>query len=369
MKYLSTLLAPLFCSLLSATTLTSREWGKIGDQKVMLYTLKNKSGASVTISNYGGTVTSIIVPDKEGKLADVALGFETLAEYREKSPYFGCITGRYANRIAKGKFKLDGKEHTLATNNGPNHLHGGEEGFDKKVWKYLPARSPNKSSLIFAYTSPDGEEGYPGNLPMTVTYRWTEDNALVMEYFAQTDKPTVVNLTNHTYFNLAGQGAKTILDHRLQINATQYTPIDATSIPTGIASVEGTPFDFRKPTVIGTRIEQENEQLKNGLGYDHNFILKNEKKNNQLIAAIVNHPGTGRILTVKTDQPGIQFYSGNFLDGLNGKEGTTYPKRSGFCLEAQLFPDSPNQKEFPSPVLRPGKDYKHTTTYQFGVAK
>ena len=323
----------------------------------------------MTISNYGGTVISIVVPDKNGKMADVALGFDTLAEYQEKSPYFGCITGRYANRIAKGKFTLDGKEYQLATNNEPNHLHGGEKGFDKQVWTSGVFSSLDSANVLLTYSSPDGDQGYPGKLDTTVAYNWNNNNELQIVYSATTDKPTVVNLTNHTYFNLAGHGSKTILDHTLQINATKYNPVDATSIPTGIAPVEGTPFDFRKPMVIGARIEQKNEQLKNGIGYDHNYILKEKADGLVTTAAILTHPGSGRTLTVTTTEPGIQFYSGNFLDGPKGKAGKTYAHRSGLCLEAQTFPDSPNQKNFPSPVLRPGKRYTQITTYKFGIAK
>lgn len=362
----SLLLCPVFLtSLASATTITSRQWGEIEGNSVTLYTLKNQSGASVSISNYGGTVTSIIVPDKNGKMADVALGFDTLAEYREKSPYFGCITGRYANRIAKGKFTLDGTEFTLATNNDPNHLHGGDQGFDKRLW----TATVKDSELVLNYTSPDGEQGYPGTLKTTVTYRWTEKNALHINYEASTDKPTVINLTNHSYFNLAGEGADTILDHQLQINAAQYNPIDPTSIPTGIAPVKDTPFDFTKPTAIGSRIGVENTQLKNGLGYDHNFVLKTKDDGKLMKAAILTEPKSGRTLTVSTTEPGIQFYCGNFLDNLPGKGGKTYKYRSGLCLEAQTFPDSPNQKEFPSPVLRPGETYRQTTIYQLGVSR
>lgn len=355
----------LIASFAQAQTVATRSWGEIDGKAVKLYTLKNKSGASVTISNYGGTVTSIIVPDKKGDLADVVLGFDTLAEYREKSPYFGCITGRYANRIAKGKFTLDGTEYTLATNNDPNHLHGGEKGFDKKVW----SATVKNGELVLNDTSPDGEEGYPGTLKTTVTYRWTDKNALEIDYKATTDKPTVINLTNHTYFNLAGEGTDTILDHQLQINATRYNPIGPTSIPTGIAPVKGTPFDFTSPTAIGARIEVENTQLKNGIGYDHNFVLKGEDDGKLMKAATLTEPKSGRTLTVSTTEPGIQFYCGNFLDNLPGKGGKIYKHRSGLCLEAQTFPDSPNQKEFPSPVLRPGETYLQTTIYQLGVTR
>ena len=300
-------------------------------------------------------------------MGDVVLGFDSVAEYVEKSPYFGCITGRYANRIANGKFTLDGKDYSVATNNDPNHLHGGLKGFDKKIWKARIGNMGDSPSLVLTYTSPDGEEGYPGTLNNSVTYTWTQDNALRIRYKSTTDKPTILNLTNHSYFNLAGEGDKTNLQHRVKINAEHYNPIDETSIPTGIAPVEGTPFDFRKPTQIGKRINEENEQLKNGKGYDHNFVLKKTDDGKLMTAAVVTEPTSGRILTVKTTEPGIQFYTGNFLDDLKGKGGKNYAHRSAFCLESQTFPDSPNQKEFPSPVLRPGETYSQVTVYHFGL--
>lgn len=375
MKRITTLL-PCLCLVLPVTTLAQsnppvvkRHWGEIEGEDVHLFTLTNPSGASVSISNYGGTVISIVVPDQEGEMEDVALGFTTLSDYREKSPYFGCITGRYANRIAAGKFTLDGTEYTLATNNEPNHLHGGVAGFDKKIWKARIVENGKEPFLVLSDTSPDGEEGYPGTLKSTVSYRWTADNALQINYRATTDKPTVVNLTNHTYFNLAGHGEGTILDHKLQIMADRYTPIDPTSIPTGIVPVAGTPFDFREPTRIGARIEEDHPQIKNGMGYDHNFVLKTEDDDELLIAANLTEPESGRTLTVKTTEPGIQFYSGNFLDDLPGKNGRVYAFRSGLCLEAQTFPDSPNQAAFPSPVLRPGETYTQTTIYDFGVTE
>jgi aldose 1-epimerase len=350
-------------------SVTSKPFGKVDGKPVALYTLTNESGAKVSITNYGGTVTSIIVPDKDGKMGDVVLGFDTVAEYVEKSPYFGCITGRYANRIAKGKFTLDGKEYSVATNNDPNHLHGGLKGFDKQIWKARVGNMGDNPNLTLTYTSPDGEEGYPGTLNNSVTYTWTQDNALRIRYKSTTDKPTILNLTNHSYFNLAGEGSETNLQHRIKINAEHYNPIDATSIPTGIAPVEGTPFDFRKSTQIGKRIDEENEQLKNGIGYDHNFILKEADDGKMVTAAVVTEPTSGRILTVRTTEPGIQFYTGNFLDDLKGKGGKNYAHRSAFCLESQTFPDSPNQKEFPSPVLRPGETYSQITIYHLGLKK
>ena len=367
-KHTLTLCAFLpFAASAAKFSVTSKPFGEIDGKSVELYTLSNESGAKVSITNYGGTVTSIVVPDKGGKMGDVVLGFDSVAEYVEKSPYFGCITGRYANRIANGKFTLDGKDYSVATNNDPNHLHGGLKGFDKKIWKARIGNMGDSPSLVLTYTSPDGEEGYPGTLNNSVTYTWTQDNALRIRYKSTTDKPTILNLTNHSYFNLAGEGDKTNLQHRVKINAEHYNPIDETSIPTGIAPVEGTPFDFRKPTLIGKRINEENEQLKNGKGYDHNFVLKKTDDGKLMTAAVVTEPTSGRILTVKTTEPGIQFYTGNFLDDLKGKGGKNYAHRSAFCLESQTFPDSPNQKEFPSPVLRPGETYSQVTVYHFGL--
>lgn len=367
-KHTLTLCAFLpFAASAAKFSVTSKPFGEIDGKSVELYTLSNESGAKVSITNYGGTVTSIVVPDKDGEMGDVVLGFDSVAEYVEKSPYFGCITGRYANRIANGKFTLDGKDYSVATNNDPNHLHGGLKGFDKKIWKARIGNMGDSPSLVLTYTSPDGEEGYPGTLNNSVTYTWTQDNALRIRYKSTTDKPTILNLTNHSYFNLAGEGDKTNLQHRVKINAEHYNPIDETSIPTGIAPVEGTPFDFRKPTQIGKRINEENEQLKNGKGYDHNFVLKKTDDGKLMTAAVVTEPTSGRILTVKTTEPGIQFYTGNFLDDLKGKGGKNYAHRSAFCLESQTFPDSPNQKEFPSPVLRPGETYSQVTVYHFGL--
>ena len=367
-KHTLTLCAFLpFAASAAKFSVTSKPFGEIDGKSVELYTLSNESGAKVSITNYGGTVTSIVVPDKDGEMGDVVLGFDSVAEYVEKSPYFGCITGRYANRIANGKFTLDGKDYSVATNNDPNHLHGGLKGFDKKIWKARIGNMGDSPSLVLTYTSPDGEEGYPGTLNNSVTYTWTQDNALRIRYKSTTDKPTILNLTNHSYFNLAGEGDKTNLQHRVKINAEHYNPIDDTSIPTGSAPVEGTPFDFRKPTQIGKRINEENEQLKNGKGYDHNFVLKKTDDGKLMTAAVVTEPTSGRILTVKTTEPGIQFYTGNFLDDLKGKGGKNYAHRSAFCLESQTFPDSPNQKEFPSPVLRPGETYSQVTVYHFGL--
>lgn len=351
----------------AAGTIESKPFGKVDGQEVQLYTLSNGK-ITVSITNYGGIVTSILTPDKTGKVADIALGYNSAEEYVKGSPYFGSITGRYANRIAKGKFSLDGKEYTLAINNEPNSLHGGLKGFDKVIWKAEPGPG---AFLKLTYTSPDGEEGFPGKLDSTVVYSLTDDNALRIDYLAVTDKPTVLNLTNHSYFNLAGEGSgQTILNHEIQILADRYTPVDATSIPTGVAKVEGTPLDFRQSTAIGKRIGEDNEQLKFGIGYDHNYVLADTRRSEPALAAVVKEPTTGRVLEVLTTEPGIQFYVGNFLDGSNvGKSGKPYAHRTGFCLEAQVFPDSPNQggKEgFTSARLNPGDSYTQTTIYKFG---
>ena len=333
-----------------------------------IITLKNAQGMEVHAISYGGIITSILVPDRRGRFEDVVLGYDNAESYvKNNGPYMGAIIGRYANRIAKGMFMLDGQTFKLATNNGPNHLHGGNKGFDKVMWQEEEFRNADGVGVIFRYTSPDGEEGYPGTLKAQVTYTLTDRNELIVDYLATTDKPTLVNLTHHSYFNLSG-GKRDILEHELTINADQYTPIDATSIPTGeIASVEGTPFDFRKPMAIGSRIAQAAEQLRNGKGYDHNFVV-NRRDDRVVHAARVYEPSTGRVLDVSTTEPGLQFYSGNFLDGsIKGKSGRAYPQRFGFCLETQHFPDSPNQPKFPSTVLRPGKEYRSRTVYAFSV--
>jgi aldose 1-epimerase len=332
---------------------------------VELYTLTNKNGVVVKITNYGGIVTELHVPDKNGKSGDVVLGFKDLNDYLAGHPYFGAIIGRYGNRIAAGKFSIDGKEYTLATNNGPNHLHGGVKGFDKVVWTAEPA----KGKLKLTYSSKDGEEGYPGKLDSTVTYTLTDDNALRIDYVATTDKPTVVNLTNHSYFNLAGENAGSIEDHWLTINADHYLPVDEGSIPTGeLKSVKGTPFDFTQPHKVGERIEQTGGKP---VGYDHNYVL-NRKAGDKgmMLAARVKEPTSGRGMEVWTTEPGIQFYTGNYLDEKQtGKEGRPYKFRNGFCLETQHYPDSPNQPKFPSSVLRPGQTYKTTTVYKFLTEK
>ncbi len=335
---------------------------------VELYTLTNDHGLEVSIINYGGIIVSLKIPDRAGKVGEVTLGFDSLEGYLEKSPYFGCIVGRFANRIARGRFTLEGVEYTLAQNNGPNSLHGGLQGFDKVVWEAEPFENEAGVGLTLKYLSPDGEEGYPGNLSVTVIYTLTNDNELKIDYTAATDQPTVLNLTNHTYFNLAGGGD--ILGHKLMLNADKFTPIDETLIPTGeLRPVEGTPLDFRQATPIGARIEQADEQLRLAGGYDHNFVLDN-LAGELILAARVVEPTSDRVLEVYTTEPGIQFYSGNFLDGtITGKGGRVYHKRTGFCLETQHYPDSPNQPDFPSTVLKHGEEYQQMTIFKFGVLK
>jgi aldose 1-epimerase len=348
-----------------------KSFGKTPDgQPVDLYVLTNKSGAEVSITNYGGAVVSIKVLDRNGKMADVVLGYDTAEGYVNDKSHFGGIIGRYGNRIAHAQYVLDGKTYTLAKNNGENSLHGGVKGFDKAQWKAKILSVNGAQSLKLSYRSKDGEEGFPGNLKVTVIYTWTDANALQIEYSATTDQKTVVNLTNHSYFNLAGQGSGDILGHVLMIQADKFTPVDAALIPTGeLRDVAGTPFDFRKPTAIGARIDQDDEQLKLGSGYDHNFVIRPVGElGPSFSAARVVEPSTGRVLEVWTTEPGIQFYTGNFLDGkVTGKGGATYPKRSAFCLETQHYPDSPNKPAFPAVVLGPGALYHTITKYKFSV--
>ncbi len=335
---------------------------------VDLYTLTNANGMSADITNYGGIVVRLYAPDRHGKLADVVLGYDKLADYIKATPYFGAIVGRYGNRIAKGRFTLDGVEYKLATNNMGNHLHGGLKGFDKVVWEAQPFQGNDAVGLKLTYLSKDGEEGYPGNLRCTVRYSLTNDNELRIDYEATTDKATPVNLTNHSYFNLAGAGNGDILGHELMLNADRFVPVDATLIPTGeLRPVKGTPMDFTTPTAIGARVNQNYEQLKLGKGYDHCWVL-NKNDAEMSLAARVYEPTTGRVMEVLTTEPAIQFYCGNFLDGSNvGKGGKVYRFRYGFCLETEHYPDSPNHPQFPSTILRPGQTYKTTTIYRFAA--
>ncbi|MBV8857836.1 MAG: galactose mutarotase [Acidobacteria bacterium] len=337
-------------------------------QAVDIYTLKNARGAEARITTYGGAVVSLKVPDRAGKFDDVVLGFDDIEGYQKTTTYIGALVGRYANRIAKGRFTLDGKEYTLATNNGENHLHGGVRGFDKVVWAARPVAARSGQALELTYLSKDGEEGYPGNLSVRVVYTLTDADELRIDYYATTDKDTVINLTNHNYYNLAGQGNGDILGHVLTLNASRFTPTDAGAIPTGeLRAVKGTPFDFTRPTAIGARINQDEEQLKLGKGYDHNFVIDGRAGVLRL-AARVTEPTTGRALEVWTTEPGVQLYTGNYLDGTDtGKGGKTYKYRYGFCLETQHFPDSPNQPKFPSTVLRKGAQFRSTTVYKFSA--
>lgn len=334
-----------------------------------LYILKNKNGMTAAVTNYGGRLISLWVPDKEGKMTDVVVGLGSVQEYvKSTEPYFGATIGRYGNRIAKGKFTLDAKQYTLDKNNGPNTLHGGKKGFHNVVWD---ANQPNDSTLELHYLSKDMEEGYPGNLDVKVIYTLTGNNELKFDYVATTDKKTVVNLTNHAFFNLNGEGTGTINDHVLQINADQYTPIDATLIPTSKKeSVTGTPFDFKTPTAIGARVnDTSNVQLKNGFGYDHNFIL-NDSSRAMKQAAIITGDRSGIVMTIFTQEPGLQFYGGNFMQSKNTfKGGVKDDFRTAFCLETQHFPDSPNQPGFPTTVLEPGATYQTSSIYQFSVKK
>lgn len=331
-----------------------------------LYTLTNSKGMEAAISTYGGVVVSLKVPDRTGTPGDVVLGFDNLEGYLKPNPYFGAIVGRYGNRIAHGKFTLDGVEYTLARNNGENSLHGGIRGFDKRIWTVAHA---NGQSVELKYLSKDGEEGFPGNLSTTVTYTLTDNNELRIDYSATTDKNTILNLTNHSYFNLAGQGNGDVLGHQVTIFADRFTPVNKTMIPTGeLLNVQGTPFDFRQPHAIGERINSNDDQLVLGRGYDHNFVLNRAADSGLELAARVSEPITGRVLEVLTTEPGVQFYTANFLDGtLTGKGGKVYGPRSAFCLETQHFPDSPNKPDFPSVVLKPGEHYQTTTVYRFST--
>lgn len=365
MKKIFACLLPLlaFCSHVSAQ--------KVQDfDSIQLYTLTNQSGVQVKVTNFGAIITSIVVPDRDGKMGDIALGYHHVENYINAvdKPYFGAIVGRYGNRIAKGEFTLDGETYSLAVNNSPNHLHGGVIGFDKVVWNAKAIHGQGWQGVELKYLAKDKEEGYPGNLSITVTYKLDDSNQLAVDYHATTDKATPVNLTQHTYFNLKGEGNGTILDHELMLNASRYTPVDSTLIPTGeIAAVTGTPFDFTVAKAIGRDIGKKDQQLEYGLGYDHNFVLDRDDEG-LTHAATVHEPSSGRVMEIHTTEPGIQFYCGNFLDGrLKGKSGKPYVHRGGFCLETQHYPDSPNQDQFPSTILRPDGVYKTTTVFKFST--
>ncbi len=353
----------------SAGTIGAARFGNTTDgTAVQIYTLCNRDGMEARIMTYGGIVESLKVPDRNGRLGDVVLGYDNLAGYLTNSPFFGALIGRYGNRIAKGQFTLDGQTYTLPTNNPPNSLHGGDKGFFARVWKAAALVTSNGPVLQLSYLSKDGEEGYPGNMSVTATYTITEDNALRLDFEATSDKDTVCNLTHHSYFNLAGQGNGDILGDMLYINANSFTPVDATLIPTGeLRPVDGTPFDFRQPTAIGARINADDQQIKFGPGYDHNWVIN--KPAGQLgLMARVSEPASGRVMEVFSTEPGLQFYSGNFLNGsIMGKDGMVYRYRSAFCMEPQHYPDSPNHPEFPSTELKPGETYHNTIIYKFST--
>jgi len=366
------------CTTMSSTkttsTITKSDFGKMPDgQPIELYTLRNSKGAEACIMTYGGIVQKLVMPDKHGNFADVVQGFDTLDGYTRDGyvtncPYFGALIGRYGNRIGGATFKLEGQTYTLAKNNNGNSLHGGLKGFDKVVWTARPSLGAHGPQLILAYVSKDGEEGFPGTLEVTAMYTLTDDNALKLEYTAKTDKPTVVNLTHHGYFNLAGQGSGDILNHLVTIYSDQTTPVDSGLITTGaFADVTGTPFDFRKPTAIGARINDPDTVLQYGPGYDHNWVISKPLGKFGRMARVVE-PNSGRVMEVWSDEPGLQFYAGNFLDGsLTGKEGKVYQRRYAFCMEPQHYPDSPNKPNFPSTELKPGQIYHNVIEYKFSV--
>lgn len=352
----------------SAMSIAKKEYGKTADGKtVHEYTLQNKNGLKATLITWGATLTSVETPDKNGKLANITLGFDKLEGYTQRHPYFGSTVGRYGNRIAKGKFKLDGKEYTLATNNGPNHLHGGQKGFDMVLWNAEEVKAADSVGVKFTYQSKDGEEGYPGTLKTTVVYSLTDNNELKIDYTATTDKATVVNLTNHAYWNLGGAGSGDILKHELMLNADKWIPTDDTSIPTGeLAPVKGTAMDFTTPHAIGERIAEFKKPPHTTKGYDHCFVLRGQSGKLEL-AAKVKDPASGRTMEIHTTEPGIQLYCGNFLDG--SASGNSYKQHEAFCLETQHYPDSPNQPSFPSTTLKPGDTYRSQTVHRFGVEK
>ncbi len=347
---------------------TKQVFGKLADgREVALYTLTNSQGIKVSISTFGAAITSLLIPDRNGKLANVVLGYDSLEGYQQDSCYFGAIVGRYGNRIGKGRFKLDGKEYQLSINDGENHLHGGKNGFNKRLWQAKPIQGDFFSAVALTLTSPDGDQGYPGKVKLTVTYKLTEKNELRIIYEGRTDKATILNPTHHSYFNLSGSFTSTILDHLLMMDADFITPVDKGLIPTGkLMNVTGTPMDFRKPTAVGARIGESFEQLAFGKGYDHNWVLNHYDGKVRKVAELYD-PASGRLMTVYTDQPGLQFYSGNFLDGKAKGKGVAFQYRTGLCLETQCFPDSPNQPAFPSATLKPGKVYRQTTIYQFSI--
>lgn len=346
---------------------TQKPFGQLADgREVSLYTLKNANGIELDVTNYGGIITRLVTPDAKGQRADIVLGYDNLAQYLENNPYFGAIIGRYGNRIAAGKFVLNGTSYQLATNDGANHLHGGVQGFDKKLWDAKTFVQHDAVGVVLSLLSPDGDQGYPGNLQVEVTYTLANNNELQMLFTATTDKTTVVNLTQHSYFNLAGQGD--ILSHELTIPAEKITPVAAGLIPTGqLQHVAGTPFDFRSSKAIGRDITADDAQLKLGQGYDHNFVLKNTPDKELVLAGLVLEPKSGRVLEVLTDDIAVQFYSGNFLDGSIQGKGRTYGHRSGFCLEPQHFPDAPNQPDFATTVLEPGQQYQSRIVYRFST--
>jgi aldose 1-epimerase len=348
----------------------NHDFGKTSDGKTAhAYVLKNKNGIEITLSDFGATLVSWMAPDRNGKFADIVLGYKSADEYENGESYFGGTIGRYGNRIAKGRFTLNGKTYQLPINNGPNSLHGGVRGFNKRYWNAKDISTGGVQAVEFTYLSADGEEGYPGNLNVRVAYSLNDENELKITYTATTDKDTVLNLTNHAYFNLAGEGSGDILGHQLMLKADKFTPVDSTLIPTGeLRAVEGTPFDFHKPTAIGSRIGQEDEQLKFGKGYDHNWALTAGKQATPQLAAELVDPKSGRVLQVSTREPGVQFYSGNFLDGsITGKSGNKYGHRSGLCLETQHYPDSPNHPNFPSTVLKNAQTYSSETVYRISA--
>lgn len=332
------------------------------------FTIRNASGMVLGISNYGGLITSIMVPDRDGLIEEVVLAFDSVANYRFR-PYYGAAIGRYANRIGNARFTLDGKEYQLAANNGPNHLHGGPTGFHTKLWDAEPFNRADGAGVVLRYTSPDGEEGYPGTAQVQLTYTLTNDNEVVIDYRATTDKPTPINLTNHSYYNLAGAGQGTHVDHLLMINASRYTPTDESLIPTGeLAPVAGTPLDFTQPTRIGERLESDHPEIRLANGYDHNWVLDRQGDGLELAARLTD-PSSGRVLEVLTTEPGIQFYSGNWGRPISGKNDTSYPKWGGLALETQHFPDSPNKSQFPTTIVRPGEEYHSTSVYRFSVRR